>query len=192
MVSAVIKLMEGLRNAFSVNGAVVLEVCLRTCIIYCVLVFGVRLSGKRQIAQLTPFDLVVLLLLSNAVQNAMTGPDTTIIGGLTAAATLLILNMIVARLRYRFPEFRHAVEGVSIDLVLNGEVQTHAMQHEQMTQEELMAALGSHEVDDIHQVKRATLEVDGSITVIRQDPQNPSRLIHSRRKLARHTKRPNQ
>ena len=82
------------------------EVALRTTIVYVVLLAGIRLAGKREIGQLTPFDLVVLLLISNAVQNAMTGPDTSVTGGVVAAVTLLLANFVVAQWRMRSARFR--------------------------------------------------------------------------------------
>ncbi len=80
------------------GGLVLLQIALRTLTVYAIVLIGVRLSGKREVGQMTPFDLTLLLLLSNAVQNAMTGPDTSLIGGATAAITLLGINRITARL----------------------------------------------------------------------------------------------
>src|SRR6267378_5559865 len=87
------------------------EIVLRTIVIYLVVLIGVRLSGKREVGQMTPFDLTLLLLLSNSVQNAMTGPDTSVIGGVVAASTLLILNYLVGTLSGSSRRFRRAVEG---------------------------------------------------------------------------------
>src|SRR5271169_6477952 len=80
------------------NAHTLLEIALRTGVIYCLVLLGIRISGKREVGQMTPFDLVLLLLLSNSVQNAMTGPDTSLAGGAIAATTLLILNYLVAEL----------------------------------------------------------------------------------------------
>src|SRR3954463_16073566 len=90
------------------------EIALRTAIVYVLLLVLIRLAGKREIGQLTPFDLVVLLLISNAVQNAMTGPDTSVTGGAVAAVTLIVINACVARLRQRSMKFQRFVEGVPI------------------------------------------------------------------------------
>src|SRR5271167_3418111 len=95
---------------------------LRTAVIYAVVLAGVRLSGKREVGQMTPFDLTLLLLLSNAVQNAMTGPDTSLIGGVVAAATLLVLNYLVAEVSGGNRRFRKFVQGQPSLLVHDGEV----------------------------------------------------------------------
>ena len=85
------------------GGHVLVVIALRTTVIYAVVLLGMRLSGKREVGQMTPFDLVLLLLLSNSVQNAMTGPDTSVLGGVVAAATLLLLNYLIAELYGREP-----------------------------------------------------------------------------------------
>jgi len=90
------------------GGLVLLQIALRTLTVYAIVLIGVRLSGKREVGQMTPFDLTLLLLLSNAVQNAMTGPDTSLIGGATAAITLLGINRIVAELASHNRKIRSA------------------------------------------------------------------------------------
>ncbi len=121
-------------------------IALRTVIVYGVLLLGIRLAGKREIGQLTPFDLVVLLLVSNAVQNAMTGPDTSVTGGVVAASTLLLVNAGVAQLRIRSPRVRRFVVGIPVVLVAHGEVQYRNLQRERMTEDDLHQALRAHEV----------------------------------------------
>lgn len=161
-------------------------IALRTAIVYGVLLLGVRLAGKREIGQLTPFDLVVLLLISNAVQNAMTGPDTSVSGGIVAAGTLLAINAVVAQVRMRSMRFRRFVEGVPVVLVAHGEIQYRNLMHERITTEELLAALRQHEVDSVSMVEMAMLEIDGTVSVIRCDPSQPNRLLHSRKLLNHH------
>ena len=102
-------------------GTQAFEIILRTAVIYVFVLMFMRLAGKREIGQLTLFDLVVLLLVANAVQNAMVGPDTSLIGGLLAAITLIGLNFIVARLRLRWPFLRGLVEGSPTVLIQHGE-----------------------------------------------------------------------
>src|SRR5215471_8385370 len=99
-----------------------LDVALRTLAIYAVVLIGVRLSGKREVGQMTPFDLTLLLLISNAVQNAMTGPDTSLLGGVVAACTLLVLNYFVADLSGANRRFRKFIQGEPSLLVHGGEV----------------------------------------------------------------------
>src|SRR5260370_8405386 len=96
-----------------------LEIALRTTVIYVVVLLGIRLTGKREVGQMTPYDLTLLLLLSNSVQNAMTGPDTSLLGGVIAAAVLLALNYLVAERAEKGPRFRRASEGVPTILVAN-------------------------------------------------------------------------
>jgi len=115
---------------------------------------------------MTVFDLVVLLLLANAVQNAMVGPDTSLGGGLLAAIVLLVLNALVARLRLRWPVLRRVVEGSPTLLVLHGEVLTDHMKRERLDEETLEAALREHGVGDLSDVEMAVLEIDGSISVV--------------------------
>ncbi|SRR5581483_6516216 len=166
------------------------EIALRTLVIYVFIIAALRITGKRQIGQLTPFDLAVLLLISNAVQNAMTGPDNSLTGGIAAAATLLIANAIVARIRMNSPKFRSVLEGDPVLLVKDGKALTENLKSENLTEDELMISLRQHEVNDIKQVKQAMLEIDGSISVIRLDAAT-GLLHHSRHRLTRHARRPN-
>lgn len=138
----------------------------RTAVVYLVVLVGLRLAGKREIGQLTVFDLVVLLLLSNAVQNAMVGADSTLLGGLIAAVVLLLLNAGVAQLRLRSTRLRHLVEGTPTVLVLHGQIITQGMQHEGLDEEMLAAALREHGVATVSEVEMAVLETDGSISVV--------------------------
>ena len=139
---------------------------MRTATVYAVVLLGLRLAGKREVGQMTMFDLVVLLLLANAVQNAMVGPDTSLAGGLLAAAVLLIVNAVVARLRMRWPRLRRLVEGSPTLLVLRGQVLADHLQREGLDQETLEAALREHGVADLGEVEMAVLEIDGSISVV--------------------------
>ena len=142
------------------------DIILRTAAIYLIILIGLRLAGKREIGQMTVFDLVVLLLIANAVQNAMLGPDTSLAGGILAAVVLLTLNAIVARLRLRWPILRRLVEGSPTLLVLRGEVITDHLRREGLDQETLEAALREHGVADLSDVEMAVLEIDGSIGVV--------------------------
>ncbi len=170
---------------------VVVEVVVRTALVYFALLLGIRLSGKREIGQLTPFDLVVLLLVSNALQNAMTGGDNTVTAGLVSAGVLLALNVGVAAFRMRSPRFRRFVEGVPVVLVTHGQVQFRNLAREQLTYDELLTALRQHEVAEAKYVELAMLEVDGSISVIRRDPDDETTFHHTRKRLVRHHKRSN-
>lgn len=137
---------------------------------------------------MTPFDLVILLLLSNAVQNAMTGPDTSVAGGLLSAATLLFANYAISRYSYKIPRFRRFLDGMPVVLVAHGEVSHRNLKREGITYDELMGSLREHECSGIQQVELATLEIDGDISVIRKTAQD--QIHHTRKRLVRHTKKP--
>jgi uncharacterized membrane protein YcaP (DUF421 family) len=142
------------------------DIIVRTAAVYGVVLIGLRLSGKREIGQMTVFDLVVLLLIANAVQNAMVGPDTSLTGGVLAAAVLLVLNVVVARLRLRWPRLRRLVEGSPTLLVLHGELIPDHLRREGVDQETLEAALREHGVANLSDVEMVVLEIDGSISVV--------------------------
>src|SRR5216110_3820375 len=101
---------------------VLVEIAARTAVIYGVVLIGVRISGKREVGQMTPFDLTLLLLISNAVQNAMVGPDSSLLGGILAAVTLLVMNYFVAELSGANRRFRKLVQGSPSLLIHNGEL----------------------------------------------------------------------
>ena len=151
---------------FTLSVSTFFDILIRTLAIYLVVLLGLRLAGKREIGQLTVFDLVVLLLISNAVQNAMVGPDTSLTGGILAAVVLLLVNALVARLRYKWPRLRHLVEGTPTLLALHGEVIPEHLRREGIDEEILAAALREHGIADISGVEMAVLETDGSISVV--------------------------
>ncbi len=160
-----------------------LSIVLRTAIIYIVVLVGIRLSGKREIGQMTPFDLVLLLLIANAVQNAMTGPDTSITGGVVAAATLLLINTIVSRIVRRNKKLRTWVEGTPTILVRHGNVVSENLVKERIPIEELRQAFREHGVAVLEDVALAVLEVDGTISVLTKEELPPTFRPHHRIKL---------
>jgi uncharacterized membrane protein YcaP (DUF421 family) len=151
---------------FEIDLTAAVGIILRTLVVYIVILVGLRLSGKREIGQMTVFDLVVLLLLANAVQNAMVGQDTSLAGGILAVVVLLVLNVLVARLRLRWPLFRRWVEGTPTLLILHGEIMSEQLHREGIDEETLLAALREHGVAEIEDVEMAVLEIDGSISVV--------------------------
>jgi uncharacterized membrane protein YcaP (DUF421 family) len=155
-----------------------IEITLRTAAIYVVVLLGVRLSGKREVGQMTPFDLTLLLLISNAVQNAMTGPDTSLTGGITAAATLLLLNYLVAELSGGNRRFRKLVQGQPSLLVHDGQLIPTEMAKEHVSMDELQRALREHGIGSYHDVALAVLEVDGSISCLKYDEIQPTASTH--------------
>jgi uncharacterized membrane protein YcaP (DUF421 family) len=160
-----------------------LEIVLRSAVVYLVVLLGVRLSGKREVGQMTPFDLTLLLLISNSVQNAMTGSDSTLIGGIVAALTLLLMNYLIAELSGTNRRFRKLIQGQPTLLVHNGELLTPHMAKEHVSMDELERALREHGIGNYHDVALAVLEVDGSISCLKYDELSPSaRNHHVRRK----------
>jgi len=160
------------------SAHVLAEIAARTAVIYIVVLVGVRLSGKREVGQMTPFDLTLLLLISNAVQNAMTGPDTSLAGGAVAAATLLILNYFVAELSGGNRRFRRFVQGQPSLLVHDGQIIASHMAREHVSMDELQRAMREHGIASFHDVALAVLEVDGSISCLKYDEIKPDAKTH--------------
>jgi len=159
-----------------------LEIAVRTAAVYCLVLIGIRISGKREVGQMTPFDLTLLLLLSNSVQNAMTGPDTSLAGGAVAAATLLILNYLVAELAGTNRRFRKVIQGQPSLLVHDGEVIAAHMAREHVSMDALECALREHGVATYKDVALAVLEVDGSISVLKYEEIQPTAQNHLARR----------
>ncbi|MBZ5598126.1 MAG: DUF421 domain-containing protein [Acidobacteriia bacterium] len=167
-----------------VSGHVLIEIVLRTAVIYAVVLIGVRLSGKREVGQMTPFDLTLLLLISNAVQNAMVGPDSSLLGGVIAAGTLLVLNYAIAEVSGVNRRFRKLVQGQPSLLVHDGKIIESHMAKEHVSMDELQRALREHGIASYHDVALAVLEVDGSISCLKYDEIQPTANSHlARRKF---------
>jgi uncharacterized membrane protein YcaP (DUF421 family) len=148
----------------------ILEKLLRPVIVYLVLVALLRLFGKRELAQLNPFDLVVLLSLSNTVQNAIIGDDNSVSGGVIGAFGLLAINWLVARVLFRSKRLTRALEGRAAVLISNGQLDKKAMQRESLTPEELLDVIHRQGFQEFHQVYRCELEPSGSFYVEAFDP----------------------
>jgi uncharacterized membrane protein YcaP (DUF421 family) len=148
----------------------ILEKLLRPVIVYLVLVLLLRLFGKRELAQLNPFDLVVLLSLSNTVQNAIIGEDNSVTGGLIGAFSLLAINWLVVRVLFRSRKLTRALEGRAAVLVRNGQVDQKALERESLTREELLDVLHKQGFTDFRQVHRCELEPNGTFYVEAFDP----------------------
>ena len=151
----------------------VLEVIARTATVYVFLVVLLRIAGKREVGQLSILELVTLLVISDAVQNGMVGDNTTVAGGLAAAATLVGLDRAIGILRDRFGRFRKVIEGEPRLLVRNGQPLRRALERESITDDELQAAVRSHGLLRVDQVAIAVLETDGSISIIPMQGDEP-------------------
>jgi uncharacterized membrane protein YcaP (DUF421 family) len=148
----------------------VAEKLLRTVVIYGFLLVSFRIAGKRQLGQMSPFDLVVLLIISNAVQNALIGNDNSLGGGLLGATALLLVNGAVAWASTRSRAFERFVESAPTILVRHGRVLRDNLRGELMTLPELRAALRREGVVAMSEVRYAILEEDGHVSVIRRRP----------------------
>src|ERR1051325_4858737 len=137
----------------------------RGLIVYVFLLAILRLTGKRQVGQLAPFDLVLLLVLSNAVQNAMNGGDNSITGGMISATTLIVANGIVGRITYKSKKMEQLIEGRPEILIHNGRLFTDIMEREKLTHHELNSALRAAGCACVEEVHYAILENTGQITV---------------------------
>lgn len=142
------------------------ELVLRAAVVYVAVLFLLRLAGKRELGQMTPFDLVVILVIANAVQNAMTGPDTSLLGGIIVATTIVVLNTIVSRFGTRVPFFSRALLGSPTLLVHDGALIERHLAREGITREEVQMAAREHGIESLADIRSAVLEVDGSISVI--------------------------
>ena len=155
------------------------HIFIRTAVVYLAVFVGLRVMGKRELGQMTVFDLVVILLIANAVQNAMVGPDTSLIGGVLAAFTLLLLNYAVSLLRLSSPFWGRLVEGTPTVLVQDGEFVAPHLRKEGAERAELEMAIREHGVESVKDVRLAVLETDGSISIVPKD----SRVLRTRTRI---------
>src|SRR5258706_65317 len=141
-----------------VLGLPIAEKILRPVIVYIFLIVGLRLSGKRELAQLNPFDLIVLLTLSNTVQNAIIGDDNSVTGGIIGATSLLAINYLVVRFLYDHRKIDQLVEGRADILVEDGKIHEHKLKRELITKEELAAAARKQGFETLAEVRQCVLE----------------------------------
>jgi len=147
------------------------EFILRAVIVYVVLLAMIRLSGKRTMGQFTAFDMLLIVLLGNAVQNALLGEDTSMSGGLLLAATLILLNWLVGLITSRNRKVERLLEGVPVVLARNGHIYRDVLRRELVSRDDFSKAMreaGCNEVDRIH---IALLETNGHITILLRDPE---------------------
>ena len=140
---------------------------LRACAIYVLVMVLVRLSGKRAVGQFTPFDLVLLILLGNAVQNGINGGDNSLTGAAIMATTLIALNYSVAFVTSRNRKVEKFVEGVPVVLARNGQLFEGVLRRELVSREDFREALRMNGVEDVSEVELALLETNGSISVVK-------------------------
>jgi uncharacterized membrane protein YcaP (DUF421 family) len=160
--------------------SVLLTIALRTSVVYLALLGGLRLTGTRQLGQMSTFDLVLLLIISNAVQNAMVGPDTTLAGGLVAAGVLIGWHTVIDRVRRRSRGVARWLSGEGVMLINRGAVLEEHMRRAGISRDDLLQALREHGVSGVTDVRLAVLEPDGAISVIRNDDLKPDARPHHR------------
>lgn len=147
----------------------ILEKVLRPLVVYFFLLVAFRLAGKRELGQITPFDLIILLTISNVLQNAMIGPDNSLTGGIIGGLTLFVANGLVGRLTLYSPRIAMLLEGKPTPLIENGRILGRNLRREVMTRSELDRAIRKHGLEpeaDLPRIKRALLEQDGTVTII--------------------------
>jgi uncharacterized membrane protein YcaP (DUF421 family) len=153
-----------------VLGVPLAEKILRPIFVYAFLVISLRLSGKRELVQLNPFDLVVLLTLSNTVQNAIIGDDNTVSGGIIGATSLLVVNYLVVRFLYGHKKLDQLVEGHADVLIENGQVSVERLKKELISHAQLEAAARKQGFESLDEVQRCILEPGGTLTFVGKKP----------------------
>ena len=151
-----------------------LSIILRTCSVYLFVIIAIRIFGKSQLSQLSVFDLVFILLISNSVQNAMVGPDATLQGGLIAAGSLFVLNYLIKKIAYRYKKVSNLLQGEPILLINKGRVISKNLAKINLSINELQAAIREHGVATFTDVNLAMLETDGNISILSNNYQDKS------------------
>lgn len=162
--------MDAIWHDMMVSGIPLAEKVIRTVAVYGFLIAGLRLFGKRELGQLNPLDFIVLLLLSNTVQNAIIGNDNSLAGGLIGAGVLFVINDVLVRYSYRYPKLRRLIEGRAEVLIKDGHVIAAALGHNLITREELQTAARKQGIEHFSDVSRARLEVSGAVSFVVKDP----------------------
>jgi len=155
------------------------QIIVRTAVIYLAVYGGLRLMGKRELGQMTVFDLVVILLIANAVQNAMVGPDVSLTGGVLAAGVLLVMNKAISVLRLHSEFWGRLLEGTPTLLIQHGEFVTPHLRREGLKESEVEMAMREHGITSVEEVKFAVLETDGTISFIPKD----APVVRTRRRI---------
>jgi uncharacterized membrane protein YcaP (DUF421 family) len=143
-----------------------LPIVISSVVVYLFIILAIRLFGKKELSQLSVIDLVFILLISNSVQNAMVGNNTTLWGGLVAASALFVVNFLLKQAIYRFPSLSKFIQGEAVMLVYKGQIKIDNMYHTRITHDELLEAVREHGVPSISDVDLAILEVDGNISIL--------------------------
>jgi uncharacterized membrane protein YcaP (DUF421 family) len=159
-----------------------LDIALRSAAVYIFMIVAIRVSGKKELSQLNATDVVLILLISNAVQNAMVGPNTSLLGGITAAAVLFLLNYILKKWLFKNKHFRELINDKPQILIHNGNLDFTLLGKLGISNDELHESMREHGIDRFKDVKLAMLEVDGNISIISKDEHMKNIQIKHKRK----------
>ncbi|HZT69718.1 MAG TPA: YetF domain-containing protein [Terriglobia bacterium] len=154
-----------------VPGLPILDKVLRAVTVYLFLVVALKLAGRRELAQLNAFDLVVLLTISNTVQNAIIGNDSSVTGGLIGASALLVADYLAVRIYFEYSRRRRRTRNIGVTLIENGNIRPDALRKVLITEDELEAAAARQGIASLTEIKRATLNPDGSFAFVREKEQ---------------------
>jgi uncharacterized membrane protein YcaP (DUF421 family) len=160
------------------------DIILRSLAVYIFIILAIRFFGKKELSQLSITDLVLILLISNAVQNAMVGPDSSLSGGLLAALTLFTLNYVIKLVTYKSKFISNILEGEPMMLVYKGFVKIENLHKLKITFEELAAVVREHGLEKVEDAELVMLERDGSISVISKELKNQT--IHKRKRIKKY------
>ncbi len=149
-----------------------LNIAFSSLCVYVFIVLAIRITGRKELSQLSVIDLVFILLISNAVQNAMVGPNTSLVGGLVAAGTLFVINFLLKDLMFRSRKLSKFIQGSEMLLIYSGTVNQRNLKRVKMSMEELEEAVREHGVFNVKDVDLAVLEVDGNISVLSENYQH--------------------
>ncbi len=144
----------------------ILPIVFRSIVVYFFIVLAIRIFGKKELAQLSVVDLVFILLISNSVQNAMVGDNNTLVGGLVAATSLFLVNLILKNLFFKSKKISQFFQGNPLMLIYHGKELTNHLKAAEISHEELESAVREHGIEKIKEVDLAVLEVDGNISVL--------------------------
>ena len=159
-----------------------LAIILRSSTVYFFMVVALRLFGKKELSQLNTADVILILLISNSVQNAMVGNDTSLVGGLAAALVLFSINFILKKLMYKFPKFSDFMQEKPEILIHDGTLDFKTLSKLNITSDELKEAMREHGIEYFKDVKLAMLEIDGNISIISGN-QNLKQTYHKRKHI---------
>lgn len=156
-----------------------INIIISSAAVYFFIIIGIRISGRKELTQLSVIDLVFILLISNAVQNAMVGNNTSLMGGLVAAGTLFVVNSILKWFMYHFSKFSKLIQGEEIMLIYNGVLNEKNLKRAKLSLNEIEEAVREHGVSEIKDVNLAVLEVDGNISILSDNYKNKSMKRHN-------------